>query len=112
MMITHGVFGLGRLKDSLLGGLGCLCALEIGVVNTLWNLDSGNVNLGRGGDNVSGGNTSHWDTVDLVRSSNKAEAGVELLQENASLLLVQITKLTRVCFIFEFKGLRYSTAKY
>jgi len=41
---------------------------------------------------VSGGNTSHWDTVDLVRSSNKAKTGVELLQENASLSTVSTSE--------------------
>jgi len=83
-----GVFGLGRLEDSFLGGFGSLGTLEVGVVDTLWDLDRGDVDLGGGGDDVGGGNTSQRHTVNLVGASDEGKAGVQLLQENASLSTV------------------------
>lgn len=68
----------GSLLGSALGsGL-----LESGISNVSVNLDSGNINLGLGGNNVGLIDTLNWDTVDFVGTSDQEETGFELLEED------------------------------
>lgn len=69
---------LGFLAGSL--GLG-----EVGVVDGLGNGNTGQVNLGGGGDNVGLGDSSQGDTVESERTRDEQETGIELLQEDDSL---------------------------
>lgn len=70
---------------SLLASLGRLCLGKVRVVDRLGELDVGNVNLGRGGDNVCLGNTTKGDTVELEGARNEEQTRVELLQKHNSL---------------------------
>lgn len=68
---------LGSLNS--LGGL----SSEESIVN-LASIDSSQVNLGAGGDDVSLVNSSEWNTVQLVWASDQEESALELLQEDDS----------------------------
>lgn len=67
---------------SLLGVLARLGLGEVGVVDGLGDLGAGNVNLGRGGDNVGLRDTTEGNTVELEGASDEEEARVELLKED------------------------------
>ena len=65
LISTYGVLLVLLLKDALgvlLGGGG---ALEVGVVDVVWDGNTGHVQLGGGGDDGRGGAATEWDTVDL-----------------------------------------------
>lgn len=65
--------------------LGRLLLLEQAIVKVLVELDAGDINLSRGGNNESLVDTLKWDTVSLVGTSDEEESGFELLQENNTL---------------------------
>lgn len=67
---------------ALLGVLARLRLGEVGVVDGLGDLGAGNVDLGRGGDNVSLRDTTEGDTVELEGAGDEEEARVELLKED------------------------------
>lgn len=67
---------------SLLGGTLGSGLLESGVSDASVNLDSGNINLGLGGNDVGLIDTLNWDTVDFVGTSDQEETGFELLKED------------------------------
>lgn len=75
---------LGTLAEelALLGSLGGLGLDEVGVVDGLGDLDVGDLNLGRGGDNVSLRDATEGDTVELEGAGDKEETRVELLKED------------------------------
>ena len=64
-LLGSGVLLLGLLEDAFLGLLGGLGSLEVGVVDVLWNGDLGDVDLGRGGDDLGSDGSSEWHTVHL-----------------------------------------------
>lgn len=78
LTFTEELLLLGFLAGSL--GLG-----EVGVVDGLGNGNTGQVNLGGGGDNVGLGDSSQGDTVESERTRDEQETGIELLQEDDSL---------------------------
>ena len=49
-------------------GLGKVLPLEVGVVEVFWHVDSGDVDLGAGGDDVGLVHAPQWHAVDLVWS--------------------------------------------
>lgn len=65
---SYGVSGVSRSEDVLSGLVGDDLSLEVGVVDVLWNLDSRNVNLERGGDDERLSDSAEWESVDLVWS--------------------------------------------
>jgi hypothetical protein len=69
---------LGVLAGSL--GLG-----EVGVVDGLGDRDTGQVDLGRGGDDVGLSDSSQGNTVESERTRDEQETRVQLLQEDDSL---------------------------
>jgi len=60
-------------------GLG---APEVGVIELLVDLDAGNINLGRGGNDVRLVDTTEGNTVDLEGAVDQEEARLELLEEH------------------------------
>lgn len=72
-------------EASLSLDLGSLLLLEVSVVDLFVNLNIGDINLGRGGNNVSLVNTSNGNTVHLERTSDEEKTRVELLEENDAL---------------------------
>ena len=65
LISTYGVFLVLLLEDTLLALLGWGGALEVGVIDAVWNGNTRNVQFGRGGDDGRLGATTEWDTVDL-----------------------------------------------
>jgi len=88
LISTYGVFLVLLLEDTLLALLGWGGALEVGVIDAVWNGNTRNVQLGRGGDDGRLSATTEWDTVDLVWASNQKKTRLELLQENNALTTV------------------------
>jgi hypothetical protein len=78
LTFTEELLLLGLLAGRL--GLG-----EVGVVDGLRDGDTGQVDLGGGGDNVGLGDSSQGDTVESERTRDEEETGIELLQEDDSL---------------------------
>lgn len=78
LTLTEEFLLLGVLAGSL--GLG-----EVGVVDGLGDRDTGQVDLGRGGDDVGLSDSSEGDTVESERTRDKQETRVQLLQEDDSL---------------------------
>lgn len=80
---------LSLLEESLLAGLllGLLTdeVLRLGDLVNLGSVDTGQVNLLRGGDDVAGVDPPQGDTVDLERAGNEENALVEGLEEDDAL---------------------------
>lgn len=79
--------GLGAIEEGLLIGglLGGLLALEVGIVDGGGNGDTGDVNLGGGGNDVGLVDTTKGDTVDAVGTGDKEETGLKGLEEDNAL---------------------------
>lgn len=76
----------GVSKESSLSlDLGSLLLVEVGVVDLLIDFDVRDVDLGRGGNDVSLVDTSDGNTVDLEGTSDEEKTRVELLKENDAL---------------------------
>ena len=76
-------FSVGSSEHgNLLGSALAFSLLESGIGDAFVNLDTGNVNLGLGGNDVGLIDTLDRDTVDLVGSSDEQQAALQLLQEN------------------------------
>ena len=65
LISTYGVFLVLLLEDTLFSLLGWGGALEVGVIDTVWNGNTRNVQLGRGGDDGRLSAATEWDTVNL-----------------------------------------------
>lgn len=78
LTLTEEFLLLGVLAGSL--GLG-----EVGVVDGLGDGNTGQVNLGRGSDNVGLSDSSQRDTVESEGTRDEQETRVQLLQEDNSL---------------------------
>jgi len=92
LISTYGVFLVLLLEDTLFSLLGWGGALEVGVIDTVWNGNTRNVQLGRGGDDGRLSAATEWDTVNLVWASDQKETRLELLQKNNALTTVNTGK--------------------
>lgn len=70
---------------SFLGRLGGLGLSEVSIVDRLRDRDTGDVDLGGGGNDISLAHSTKRDTVELVGTRDQKQARVELLEENNSL---------------------------
>jgi len=91
-LLRGGVFLVLLLEDTLFSLLGWGGALEVGVIDTVWNGNTRNVQLGRGGDDGRLSAATEWDTVNLVWASDQKETRLELLQKNNALTTVNTGK--------------------
>jgi len=76
----------------LLGLLGALLFGEVLVVKLIQTLNTGEIDLGRSGDDVSGVDSAEWDTVDLERSAYEEEAVVKWLEVDNTLSTVSTSE--------------------
>jgi len=91
-----GIFFLCFFEDSFFSLFGGLSSLEVGVVNTFWDGDSRDVDLGGCSDNLGWDGTSEWDAVDLVWSGDKGQTRFQLFKEHNSLPSVGRPKIRSV----------------
>lgn len=83
MMKPRSAYLLDLVEESLLGLLVlALGALEVFVIKLGVELNSGDIDLGGGGNDVSLVDTAEGNTVDLEGSVHEEETGSELLEEN------------------------------
>ena len=87
-LATYRVLGLGLFENAFLALLGDLGALKVGVVHLCRDGKSGDVEFGGGGDHLGRDGATHRDAVDLIGTGDESEAGLELLEEDASLATV------------------------
>jgi hypothetical protein len=78
LTFTEELLLLGLLTGRL--GLG-----KVGVVDGFGNRDTGQINLGGSGNDVSLTDSSHRNTVESERTRDEEQTGIELLQEDDSL---------------------------
>lgn len=85
MGVTHDWLSLGIKELLLLGLLGILLSGEVLVVELLQSLNTGEIDLGGSGDDVSGVDSAEWDTVDLEWAADEEETVGEWLEVDNTL---------------------------
>jgi len=84
-LLADHVLGLLFLSEELASLLSLSRALEVGIVNFLGNGDTGDIDLGGGGDNVRLVDSADGDTVNLEGTRDQQETRGELLKEDNTL---------------------------